>query len=85
MCTIPVDLERRFERRWAAKFASPVASTAPKSVGLKGTVTELPRPQEPVKNPLGSVAGVLGPLELAGPVANLTSGAICSPAARHGL
>jgi hypothetical protein len=74
MCTIPVDLERRFERRWAAKFASPVASIAPKSVGLKGTVIDLPRPQEPMKNPLGGVAGVLGPLELAGPVAKLSAG-----------
>jgi hypothetical protein len=57
MCSIPLDLERRLERRWVAKFASPVASTTPKSVKLNGTVTDLPRPQEPMKNPLAGVPG----------------------------
>jgi hypothetical protein len=71
MCTIPVDLERRFERQWAARFVSPVASTAPKSVDLKGTVTDLPRLQEPMK--------LLGPSELEGPVANLSSGLFALP------
>jgi hypothetical protein len=79
MCTIPVDLERRFERRWAAKFASPVASTAPKSASLKATVTDPPSPQEPTK-----LLEPLEPLELADPVANLSSGPVCSAAARHG-
>jgi hypothetical protein len=44
MSYIPLDLQRRFERRWAAKLALPVASAAPKSIGLKGTVNSLPRP-----------------------------------------
>jgi hypothetical protein len=29
MSNIPVDLERRFEQRWAARFSSPIASTTP--------------------------------------------------------
>jgi len=44
MSDVPLDLQRRFERRWAAKLALAVASAAPKSIGLKGTVNSLPRP-----------------------------------------
>jgi hypothetical protein len=44
MSAIPLDLQRRFEQRWAARFVSPVPSAAPKSSGLKGTVKSLPRP-----------------------------------------
>lgn len=29
MSIIPLDLERRFEQRWAARFVAPVASSAP--------------------------------------------------------
>ena len=43
MSTIPIHLQRKFEQRWAARFASPVASAAPKSTGLEGTVNDLPR------------------------------------------
>ena len=43
MSGIPLDLQRRFERQWAAKYASPVAPAAPKSIDLKGTVKSLPR------------------------------------------
>jgi hypothetical protein len=32
MSIIPLDLQRRFEQRWAAKLASPVPSAAPKSI-----------------------------------------------------
>jgi hypothetical protein len=46
MSAIPLDIQRKFERRWAARFASPVASAAPKSTDLKGTVNNLPRPAE---------------------------------------
>jgi hypothetical protein len=28
MCTIPLDLERRFEQRWAARFSRPVEPAA---------------------------------------------------------
>ena len=37
MSEIPLHLQRRFEQRWAARFVSPIASAAPKSIGLKGT------------------------------------------------
>jgi hypothetical protein len=43
MCDIPVDLERRFERRWAARFVPPAASTAPKGIDLKRPVHNVPR------------------------------------------
>jgi hypothetical protein len=44
MNTIPIHLQRKFEQRWAARFASPVASAAPKNITLKRTVSNLPRP-----------------------------------------
>jgi hypothetical protein len=31
MSDIPLELQRKFERRWAARFVSPVTSTTPKS------------------------------------------------------
>jgi hypothetical protein len=43
MSIIPLHLQRRFEQRWAARFVSPVASAAPKSIGLKGAFNSLPR------------------------------------------
>jgi len=51
MSTIPLHLQRKFEQRWAARFASPVASAAPKSAGSKGTVSNLPRPANPKEKP----------------------------------
>jgi hypothetical protein len=53
MRDIPLDLQRRFERQWAAKYASPVASAAHKSTGLKGTVNRLPRPAKGKEKPAG--------------------------------
>jgi hypothetical protein len=44
MSGIPLHLQRRFERRWAARFVSPPALAVPKSIALKGTVNRLPRP-----------------------------------------
>jgi hypothetical protein len=43
MSAIPLHLQRKFERRWAARFASPVASAAHKGTDLKGTANNLPR------------------------------------------
>jgi len=40
MSVIPLDLQRKFELRWAARFVSPVAPAAPKS---KVPPTNLPR------------------------------------------
>src|ERR1700739_1355763 len=49
MCTIPVDLERRFEQRWAARFVPPVASAAPKKIGPKEEIG--PKGMPPCKPP----------------------------------
>jgi hypothetical protein len=43
MNVIPLHLRRKMERRWAARFGSPVASTARKTTDLKATVVEAPR------------------------------------------
>jgi hypothetical protein len=51
MSTIPIHLQRRFEQRWAARFVSPVASAAPKSIGLKGAFNSLPRPAKAKEKP----------------------------------
>ena len=51
MSDIPLDLQRRFERQWAAKYASPVAPAAPKSIGLKDTVKSLARPEKAQEKP----------------------------------
>jgi hypothetical protein len=49
MSTIPLHLQRKFEKRWAARFVSQLAPTAPKSTDLKGTVNDLPRPAKAKK------------------------------------
>jgi hypothetical protein len=51
MRSIPLDLQRRFEQRWAARFGSPLASAAPKSIDLKGAVNGLPRPATAKEKP----------------------------------
>jgi len=44
MSAIPLHLQRKFERRWAARFVSPVVSLAPKNTALKATANNLSRP-----------------------------------------
>jgi hypothetical protein len=51
MSAIPLHLQRKFEQRWAARFVSPVASTAPKSTDLKGAVNNLPRSAKAKEKP----------------------------------
>ena len=51
MSAIPLYIQRRSERRWAARFASPVASAAPKITGLKATANNLPRPAKSKQKP----------------------------------
>jgi hypothetical protein len=53
MSGIPLDLQRKFEQRWAARFASPVASATPKNISLNGSVNSLPRPEEAKEKPAG--------------------------------
>jgi hypothetical protein len=40
MSAIPVHLQRRFEQRWASRFALPVAAVASKNVGTKATTSK---------------------------------------------
>jgi hypothetical protein len=44
MSNIPLDLERRFEHRWAARFLRPVEPTAFQKQRLKGGIKSSPRP-----------------------------------------
>jgi hypothetical protein len=53
MSGIPLDLQRKFEQRWAARFVSPVTSAAPKNVSLEGSVNSLPRPVKAKEKPAG--------------------------------
>jgi hypothetical protein len=49
MNAIPLHLRQKFERRWAARFASPVASTARENTDLKTTTAKAPRPTHVVQ------------------------------------
>jgi hypothetical protein len=51
MSAIPLHLQRKFEQRWVARFASPVASAAAKSTDLKGAANSLPRPAKAREKP----------------------------------
>jgi hypothetical protein len=53
MSAIPLDLQRKFEQRWAARFVSPVASAVPKSIGMKVTANTGPRPAKAKEKPAG--------------------------------
>ncbi|SHH20316.1 hypothetical protein [Bradyrhizobium erythrophlei] len=56
MSIIPLDLQRRFEQRWAARFGSVVIPAATKNVGLKGPPANMGRAlQKPKKNQPGWV------------------------------
>jgi hypothetical protein len=44
MSSIPLDLQRKFERRWAARFISPATSATPKSTDLERCRQQLPSP-----------------------------------------
>jgi hypothetical protein len=53
MCDIPLDLQRRFEQRWAARFVPPAVSTALKKIDLKRPVQNLPRIAKAKEKPAG--------------------------------
>ena len=46
MSTIPLHLQRKCEQRWAARFASPVASAAPKSADFERYRQQLAAPRK---------------------------------------
>lgn len=56
MSAIPLHLQRKFEKRWAARFASPVASATRKITDPKGTVNDLPRRAKVKEIPLSKRA-----------------------------
>jgi hypothetical protein len=41
MIDIPLDLQRRFEQRWAARFPQPIAPGTPIRIGLNNQVDSL--------------------------------------------
>jgi len=43
MSNIPLDLQRRCERRWAARFVTPIASAAPQ-VAQSRDIETMPQP-----------------------------------------
>jgi len=51
MTDIPLHIQRRSERRWAARFASAVASAARKRTDLKATVNDLTRRAKATEKP----------------------------------
>jgi hypothetical protein len=40
MSELPVHLQRRFEQRWASRFAVPVAASAPKNTVMKAKISK---------------------------------------------
>jgi hypothetical protein len=44
MCDIPLDLQRKFEERWAARFVRPVPPMTPKEQDLEGQDQQLAAP-----------------------------------------
>jgi hypothetical protein len=49
MCDIPLDLQRRLEQRWAARFSRPNPPTTPKKHELERE--DLDRPPEVIPEP----------------------------------
>jgi hypothetical protein len=56
MSIIPLHLQRRFEQRWAARFAPRIVSATPKNIGLKDSTNRLPSPEK--EEPTGLVSGL---------------------------
>ena len=51
MSSIPLDLERRFERRWAARFVRQVPEPSSERASMKGWVNDSVRPPKPKGKP----------------------------------
>ena len=60
MSIIPLHLQRRFEQRWAARFAPRIVSATPKNIGLKESTNRLPSPakEKEKEKPTGLVSGL---------------------------
>jgi hypothetical protein len=46
MCDIPLDLQRKFEERWAARFIQPALSASPQRPPLDRQLQQLAVPAE---------------------------------------
>jgi hypothetical protein len=53
MGNIPLDLQRRFEQRWAARFYRPNPPTAPEKQSLKDRINSWPRLARAKEKPTG--------------------------------
>ena len=53
MCDVPRDIQRKFEQRWAARFARPAVAAAPPKHRPKGLTEPLaPRPKAKTNPPV---------------------------------
>jgi hypothetical protein len=53
MSIIPLDLQRRCERRWAARFSRPVPSVAPRNQGPVKESVQIAEPAKSKEKPAG--------------------------------
>ena len=60
MCDIPLDLQRRLEQRWAARFSRPNPPTTPKKHELERE--DLDRPPEVIPEPAKPTVFIPEPL-----------------------
>jgi hypothetical protein len=54
MFDVPLDLQRRFEQRWAARFVRALASATPESIDLKSATDRSPGPTKKMEKPADS-------------------------------
>jgi hypothetical protein len=54
MNAVPLHIQRKFERRWAARFVAPATSATPKANPLKDALNTLLRPAEAKEKPAES-------------------------------
>jgi hypothetical protein len=60
MCDIPLDLQRRLEQRWAARFLGPLGSLPPQERGHEKQDQQLATPATSKnENPPTEAAGVM--------------------------
>jgi hypothetical protein len=66
MSIIPLDVQRRFERRWAAQFSRPTESesVAPRNQGPEGESLQIVGPDKSKTIPGGSGSGGLATADL---------------------
>ena len=58
MCDIPLDLQRKFEQRWASRFARPVPPVAPERHSSENQPEHLAAPVEAERKTRVEAAGL---------------------------